>query len=1073
MDLENQSLDLNLSNDKLVKVITNNSQYRMQSRFKKMSDRWVEQCGQLVDGIPTSKLLPQHRKDKHKLLKELSKGSKGSKGVDLVKKEFEYYFNNANMSASKVAEPICVGDLVTISEGGTEFYMIANCPDDIDSMNYTYINSKGRILFGPSFAIKFRIPKVIPEHYVGVVKSMVMVEEKTLDVAPIGISDKSNSRSKESMPLELRQSRANLPNESKATETSETSGENDDDFIASQASSRLLTNTDVNTYVVPEAARAVYSKPLTKLSIQSNDNYKNLSIKLELLHRILQFEETGDVHGCSRNMSIFQILHFVQQIKITPAFDQLDVVALKELSKTVNRSYGLHSRLTRSSNLGKLVTDTKNSPRGIDAIESLTYNLPLYFAVLLILRKQARLWKINEQNLVNPVTSVVVLPIGSKGRRDQLIQHVKKHHGSLVEYIVARITDSNCDLVPPKYYDECIDLFKDFIIDNLRNDFEAETLVTTLIRKIDSQLQLSDKYYSYEYGKSKCYDILQLLQVFEGEYENPVMWASGLELGTPKTGLNDEYYSFLETNGMKQGPEQDQGPEESGEGERDPEDMRKHFGSEEFTTFEQTEIDDLYKQDPMEELRQEYTDPIFCIDSESAHEIDDGIAIRSDDTKHTVTIHIANPSSYIKPRSSLSQIALNKGVTTYLPEGPIKMLPEFMSELSGLGVNRPKEDPIKTFAIEFSVEKDFGKKDLGDLLKEIESSAQIKFYNTYNYPTGYTYGKVDRVLGDQDEGDEYSEQLKTIYSLSKKLKQIRLDIGNGHDFEFGNSSINVEYKSGNQPGTGHQFTIKDGSYELIMDKLKISMTSSSGTSMSQVLVSEMMIIGNYLTSMISNRNDIPIIYRNQIMDLPANIVKQVQHIRETLKPGEEFKDMVKILRVMNSARIDSNNKGHESLGLQNYCQITSPLRRYTDLINQWQLQNYYLQQNSKPVSEESTFDLGNIINHLQAKDLINKQFSRFSNRFWQGILIREYFKLRELLPKDQLMPFKMFINHALSKDKYSVKIDKLSEFKSYIETTDGGFEPEEIVSARDIELQKIDFIENELSFRYKGKTKEE
>lgn len=71
------------------------------------------------------------------------------------------------------------------------------------------------------------------------------------------------------------------------------------------------------------------------------------------------------------------------------------------------------------------------------------------------------------------------------------------------------------------------------------------------------------------------------------------------------------------------------------------------------------------------------------------------------------------------------------------------------------------------------------------------------------------------------------------------------------------------------------------------------------------------------------------------------------------------------------------------------------------------------------------------------------------------------------------MPFKMFINHALSKDKYSVKIDKLSEFKSYIETTDGGFEPEEIVSARDIELQKIDFIENELSFRYKGKTKEE
>lgn len=1064
MDLENRSLNLNMPNKDLVNIITKNSQMRMDNRFKKLSDEWIENCERLAEQIPTHKWL-----DKFK--------SKGLPKVELIKKEFEYYFERANFSARKIGHPILIGDLVVINEGSTDFFMVASCPEDLDSINYTYINSKGKIIFGPSALIKFRIPYILPRHFRRVIKSMVMLEQKTLDIPPIGISDKNNTRSQQSLPPELRGSNSHKMNQNKnqnqngnsnsdTNDESPTSisnskpdklGTGDDDFIADQASSRLLTNSDVNTYVVPEAAREVYSKSLTKISIQSTDNYKALSTRLELLHRILQFDEKGDVQVSPRNISIFQILHFIKSLYIKQDFENFDYASLKRFSRLVKNQYGDIAQLNKTSNLGKVVTNTSNNPKPLDKIETQSYDLPLYFAVLLNLRKQTRLWKINEQNLVNPITSVIILPISNKSKKDDLINHLKKNDEQIVQYIVSKIrkpnhydniSDTIDELIEPQYYHETIDLLKDFVIDNLHNDFEAETLVTTLIRKIDSHLQLSDQYYSYEYGKSKCYDILQLLQEFQvKQYENPVNWSLPMEMNTTSTKLNQEYYKYLEENGMNQ---------------------FKQLQEPNSVPTNSLKIDDLYEQDPMKESRQEFEDPIFCIDSETAHEIDDGISIRDKNSnQYQVTIHIANPASYIQPTSSISQIALSKGVTTYLPEGPIKMLPDFISDLSGLGITRPKDNPIRTFAIEFVIDKDFNTKPLAEILLQIETTGAIKFYNTYNYPKGYNYNHVDKILHSGE--DQFKPQLDELYSISEKLKQIRIELGGAHDFEFDNNTVNVEYLSGNSNSSqSNQFNIKsDGSFELTMNDVKIEMTSSTGFSKSQVLVSEMMIIGNHLTSLIGKKNNIPIIYRNQIMNLPLKIVRQIKELSNNLKPGEEFKDMIKIIRIMNSAKIDGNNNGHESLGLQSYSQITSPLRRYSDLINQWQIQNKFNQK-------QSDFDFFNIINHLQARDLINKQHSRFSTRFWQGIMLREYFKLQHELPQDQLIDFKLFVNNAINKFKYSTSIHKFSDFKSYIELdpdTDVNIEKGEILSTTtNVELQRMDFIENEFSLKYVNRT---
>lgn len=979
-DLENRTLDLNKSNSKIVNFIRSRLQKRMNERLAVNSQRWLDLFYKEMGKVPSNKI--KFKKDDP---------------FESFKADIEYYFSKASISASKIGLPLTVGDLVILREGSTEFYIVISCPKSLDSNYYSLVNREGKVSFAVRPQIKFRIPSFIPKHYHKVIETMVILEHKTLDVAPIGVADRNGSKSKEALPEELR-------NKNNTSFDLRQNLESDDEFIANKLSSANLTNTDINTYIIPPVARGVFSDALTRISIDSMSNYKKLSLKFEVLHRILQYEDNGVILHSPRMVSIFQILYLIKNLKIPnklSLFGEAEMIkARKQITKILDNSNG------KDPKLGKSIYETSDI---ISKVERAPYDISLYFGVNLILRSQFRMWKINEIGLTNPVASVMILPLQNKISRDELAKELKEHHDQICSYIVEKIKNPETDATEPPIYRPTISLFKDFISGNINEDDELTVWCATLVRKIQSQVEIPGSF-KYDYGKAKCYVILQHLGEFT--LEDPTLWTYGMELGSIKADLNAEYY-------------------------RKVEDLKY-------------ESKDLFDEDPVKELREPYKEPIFCIDSESAHEIDDGIGIKENSDNYVVTIHVANPSSYIRPDSELSQIALGYGFTTYLPQGPMKMLPDFISDISGLGT----DNETRTFAIEFEVSKDFKTMKLEKIQQQMEETCTVKFYHTSNYPKGYTYKYVDKVLNGEVD-DPYQQTLTTLYEVSQKLNEVRVKVGKAHEFQLSNSEVTVEYfPNDNQ----NELIIDEYGYRLRTRNMEISIGNVDKESKSTRLVTEMMIAGNHLTSHIGTKNNVPMIYRNQVLNLNQEIKTAIDEFDKS-----DFKSLKQLLQVMNAAKVDMYNKGHEALGLKSYGHVTSPLRRYSDLVNQWIFQ--------KRANPQLLIDieLSNIINHLQARETINKSLSLKSRLFWQGIFLQEYFKLIETIKQEEQIKFDLNIEATLDNNAISINLKDFTQVKSILEfeSSEQLFQAlQNQINGDELEIKQVDFIENEIRFKY-------
>lgn len=941
VDLGNGSLDMSLSNKQLYEIITMRQDDRMKQRFTNTSKLWQQQF--------------------HQNIKSIEKRQE-SNHMKAVAQEFDNFFKNGVISMSSIVQPLSIGDLVTIRQDDTEFYLVSDTPSDLRSNDFTFVNSNGRVLFAPSSIIKFRIPSVIPLDFHDIIKSFVMREPKT-EYDPIGV-----------------------PGNTHAGKDGEV------DFLTSELTLRSAKTSDTDTYVVPQEARDLYAKHLVSLTINSMNRYKEYGDKLETLHRILQFTDKSIITK-PRIVSIFHILHVL---------DTTDLPRLKSLTpekfKQLQQTFVSKHKLDR-----------------IQEVEPSTHSISKYFALVMAIKKQNRLWKINEQNARTPVISLIVLPILNKVGKDELFLYLKQNFQTVVDNMVGRVKGIETT-VDEKYYSATIDLMKDFITSNIK-DFELESMVSSIIRQIALSLKLPNTY-AHDYGKSKAYDILQLLE--EVDYDDPALWATGLEYD--KSVQSFQYFNYLHEL------ENDNNKPETINQSLTPPDSE--FCSK-FSDFK-FQTGDFFDQDPLKAQRTDFYHPIFCIDSPDAHEIDDGVSIHRDKDIYTVGIHIANPSSYIKPDSDISSMAFNKAFTSYFPEGPIKMLPDFISEKFGL------VDEARTFTIEFDIPLGFQKMDEGDVYSFIKSNKRIKFYNAKNIPKDYTYDKVSEILKGQP--DKYSNTIQLLYDVSKKLQAARISMG-AKSFNYSRMKVVVNKNSNLSEGLvsdadNHQLTFNGITINLNLEKVLES----------HILVTELMIILNHLSSVLAQELNIPIIYRNQVMNLSPKVLKQIDQV------SDSYQNMKYAFNFTNSAKLNVENVGHESLGLEAYSQITSPLRRYSDMINQWNFQSYF--------QNEPYIELSPLLSHLQTKELINKQLARVSERYWLGMFLKHYSKYGQI-------KLKVLINDLIN-DKYKTQIFGF-DFNSFIEIDDtkpAEFKRDEIIDAIP-DFRIIDFMENELLFTIK------
>jgi len=276
----------------------------------------------------------------------------------------------------------------------------------------------------------------------------------------------------------------------------------------------------------------------------------------------------------------------------------------------------------------------------------------------------------------------------------------------------------------------------------------------------------------------------------------------------------------------------------------------------------------------------------FSIDDAETREVDDVLTISRDGDALRVDIDIADVASCVKAGDPVDWEAQRRASTAYIPTGVYFMLPERIGcDLISLHAHHPRP------ALRTSVWFD----ETGQLLRHSLSRVTIRVQERLDYDT------ADALLV-SGKGTT-AEALRLLNTVAGHCRAVRQEAG-------AVAFHRPEWKIKVSPN-GEQ----------------IHITLIPADSPSRQLVAEMMILTNRLAAERASGAGLPMIYR--VQPPPTGTVP-------TIEPGDPAA-FAKLRGLLQPAKLSLEPQWHWGLGVRAYTQVTSPLRRYADLVAQRQL----------------------------------------------------------------------------------------------------------------------------------------
>lgn len=326
---------------------------------------------------------------------------------------------------------------------------------------------------------------------------------------------------------------------------------------------------------------------------------------------------------------------------------------------------------------------------------------------------------------------------------------------------------------------------------------------------------------------------------------------------------------------------------------------------------------------------------VYTIDDASTREIDDGLSVEYlEDGSERIWIHIADPTRWLTPGDVLDQEARRRCTTLYLPTGIIPMFP---SDLATGPMSLKQGE--RCYALSFAV-----------VLDPQGAIAHYEIHPTCIKPTyRLTYEDVDEML---ELGVKAEHELQALDAWAKQR----------FVFRQGQGAISIR--------------MPEASIKVEDDEVVIEVLDDSSA---RQLVAEMMILAGEVAGRYAQEHAIPVPFRGQPQpELPPE--EELQ-----LLPSGPVRDSA-IRRCMPRSEMGTAPIRHASLGLDTYTQVTSPIRRYTDLLTHFQLKAH-LRGDELPFSEE---DLKETLQSVSTTAYEAIMVERQTNRYWVLEYLRQH-----------------------------------------------------------------------------------
>ncbi len=328
-----------------------------------------------------------------------------------------------------------------------------------------------------------------------------------------------------------------------------------------------------------------------------------------------------------------------------------------------------------------------------------------------------------------------------------------------------------------------------------------------------------------------------------------------------------------------------------------------------------------------DEEREEVPCICYAIDSPNAADPDDAIGFDGE----YYWVCIADPASSVAPDSSIDIAARARGTTLYIPEGASRMLCESSLEDYALGLKEREAGDapdIKSCALAFRLKIDDNCQIEECLVKKVRVHVKM-----------ISYGEVEQ--------QKDSPEFKPFYELARR---------------------NLVRRTAN-----NAITIQMPEVDIKVDRETKAVTVAPETKYeSNDVVQEFMLLAGEGAARFAFANKIPFPFVSQ----------EAPGFPDNLPDG--WAGQFARVKCMRKRSVGITPAPHAGLGLSFYSQVTSPLRRYSDLIAHQQLRAF--------IDGRRLLDKDEMLERIAAGDaasLAARKASRLSETHWKLVYLMQ------------------------------------------------------------------------------------
>ena len=322
-----------------------------------------------------------------------------------------------------------------------------------------------------------------------------------------------------------------------------------------------------------------------------------------------------------------------------------------------------------------------------------------------------------------------------------------------------------------------------------------------------------------------------------------------------------------------------------------------------------------------EEEREEVPCVCYAIDAPNAADPDDAVGF--DGTYFWVCI--ADPASTVEPDSSIDMAARARGTTLYIPEGASRMLCESCLEDYALGLSE-KATGKKSSALAFRL--------------KMTDDSQIEECEIKKVRV-----EVKMISYAEAEEQKESPELKPMFELARK-NLLRRQNNNAVTIQMPEVKIKVDKE------TKIVSIVTEEKYE------------------SNDMIQEMMLLAGEGAARFAFSHNIPFPFVSQ----------EAPEFPESVPEG--WAGQFAKVKCMRKRSVGITPAPHAGLGLSFYSQVTSPLRRYGDLVSHQQLRAY--------INGKKLLGKDEMLERIAAGDaasLAARKASRLSDTHWKLVYL--------------------------------------------------------------------------------------